>query len=105
MKNTKKHLIQGWSIILVTLLFVVPGIVYAINTVATGFQVNATAKIIDAHGTCHNVSTTDGSTQFVATKTSAEWASFRNNTPAGVSLGSCYTPLIMTVKTNDLSPP
>lgn len=66
---------------------------FSIDTVSEGFKVLSGSTVaIDAHGTCQQVSNASGVDQFVATKTSAEWSSFRSNLPSGMSLGSCSTP-------------
>lgn len=71
---------------------VIPGIVFALNTIVSGFQVSSTPVSIDAHGVCQKVNATDGKTYFVPTNTSTEWSAFRANKPAGVMLSSCVTP-------------
>ena len=78
---------------LISILFVV-SIVYAIDTVAEGYQVGSTAKTIDAHGTCRTVKTDSGSDIFVPTKTAAEWTAFRDNAPVGVTFAACSPPLV-----------
>lgn len=64
---------------------------FSIDTVATGFRVSGSGgdKVIDAHGTCHKVINANVQDIFVPTKTSAEWSSFYNNLPSGVTLDSC----------------
>jgi hypothetical protein len=65
-------------------------VVFAINTVAEGYQVNNNGTVtIDAHSTCREVSNTSGTSQFVATKTSTEWTSFLSNLPTGLSAATC----------------
>ncbi len=68
---------------------IVPLSVWAINTVATGFQTTTSDVEIDAHSTCQNVKHTWSNSYFVPTKTSAEWSAFRNNTPSDVALSAC----------------
>ena len=66
------------------------GIVYAINTVSTWYQLgNSSSQTIDAHGTCKKVVNNSGNTYFVPTNTSTEWSNFRSNLPGSVSLQSC----------------
>jgi len=55
-------------------------------TVDTGSTVT-----IDEHGICQKVANASGNRIFVPTKTAAEWAAFRNNRPAGVTLEGCLT--------------
>jgi len=74
-----------------------PVVVFALNTIATGFQVASTQVTIDAHGVCKKVNATDGKSYFVPTNTAGEWSAFRANKPSGVSLGSCGGSIDYTV--------
>jgi len=79
----------------VFLIFVIPLVVYALNTVSTGYRVNnAQTTVIDAHGVCKKVTNNSnkGLGIFVPTKILAEWNNFRNNLPSGVTLGACCVP-------------
>lgn|GEM_PF-5540349 len=68
-------------------------VVYAINTVATGYKITpGSSAAIDAHGVCNVVNNNSSSTYFVPTKTATEWSYFRSYLPSGVSLGSCCVP-------------
>lgn len=82
----KKHkLYIIWSIIIA-----LPLIVYAINTVSTGYKSTpSSTHTIDAHGVCKNVTNNSSISYFVSTKSSGEWSAFRNNLPSGVSLSDC----------------
>ncbi len=65
---------------------------YALNTVATGFQVAADElKTIVAHNVCKKVWNTGTSAHFVATKSFLEWSSFYTNTPANITIRDCYS--------------
>ena len=67
--------------------------VLAINTIATGFKVlNSTTLEIDAHGTCARITNSSGSDHLVATKTAAEWSSFRSGLPSGLTTAACSAP-------------
>jgi hypothetical protein len=89
MKSLFKKIYFKWFLLV---LILVPGVLFAINTVSEGFRINKsnTTATIDAHGVCaaptNNSSTND---YFVPTATLAEWASFRSNPPQGVTIGSC----------------
>lgn len=59
---------------------------------AQSYRVNNGAnQTIDEFGVCQNVDNSSGGDLFVPTNLAAEWLSFRNNTPAGVSLNPCTT--------------
>ncbi len=75
--------------LLLGLFVLIPALVFALNTVATGFQVSSTPASIDAHGVCQKVNATDGKTYFVPTNTSTEWSAFRANKPSGIVLAPC----------------
>ena len=67
--------------------------VEAINSLNAGFQVGISASEVDVHGICKDVNATDGNQHFIATKTSTEWNSFLNNTPSGVTVANCASPV------------
>jgi hypothetical protein len=46
---------------------------------------------VNAHSVCRNVSNNSGGNLFIPTNSAAEWQSFYNNPPAGVSLGGCVS--------------
>jgi len=50
---------------------------------------NGQTVTIDEWNECRSITNSTGSSIFVPTKTSAEWTSFRNNSPAGISLNNC----------------
>ena len=64
-KNTLKNTIA----FAVIGFLMVPLIVWAIDTVATGFRATATEKKIDAHSECYYVRSTNANDYFVPTKT------------------------------------
>lgn len=70
---------------------ILPLVVIAINTVATGYRINnATNDLeIDAHTTCKKVSNASGRDHFIPTKTSLGWQRFRDNLPASLTLCEC----------------
>lgn len=67
------------------------GVIYAINNTGEGYRViSGEPKIIDAWGVCKKVVKNTVVDIFVPTRTDTEWANFRNNLPAGVTLDECY---------------
>ena len=50
---------------------------------------NGQTVIIDEWNECRSVVNSTGAAIFVPTKTSAEWTSFRNNSPSGITLNAC----------------
>ena len=77
-------------LILLALLFGVARISASDNsTVAQNAQ-----QSITAHGTCAKVANNNASglSVYVPTQSAAEWQSFRDHPPVGVSLSSCVTP-------------
>jgi hypothetical protein len=57
---------------------------------ADSYRVNNGTRVqINEHSTCRNVENTSGRDLFVPTRTSAEWQSFRDNFPSGVTLTGC----------------
>jgi hypothetical protein len=79
--------------LLILLVICTHPIAEAINTISDGFRVNnATISQIDAHGTCTAVINNSGQDQFIATRSSTEWSSFRSTPPTGVVAGVCCQP-------------
>jgi len=65
----------------------------AINNCNDGWQINVSqTKQIDCRGVCKKVTNSCSKGIFVPTKTSNEWADFRSNRPACISLSSCVVP-------------
>lgn len=57
---------------------------------ADNYQVNSGATVrINEQGTCADVGNGTGSAIMVPTRSAAEWTSFRNGKPAGVSANIC----------------
>lgn len=78
------------SLLLILGIILSPLLVYAINSVDTGFNVASNeTKTIDAHGICKIVINNSANNYFVPTKTAEEWTAFRNYLPPGVSLEEC----------------
>ncbi len=72
-------------------------IIAVIVEASDGFTVShAQSQVITAFSTCRNVTNNSptGSAVYVPTQTSAEWASFYDNLPSGVTAGSCAGILI-----------
>lgn len=72
----------------VILLVFLPCTVWA----ADMYSVNSGATVeINEHGVCQRITNGHASGQriMVPTKTASEWASFRNNRPAGVAMAAC----------------
>ena len=67
----------------------IPTYVWGLGTVATGFQTSTTEQEVNAHGVCHGVYHSGGTSYFVPTKTASEWTAFRNYKPGSVSLDEC----------------
>ena len=83
-------------------LLIFPRMSFGLNSCNTGWQINnGSNRSINCHGTCNKVTNTIGKSQFVSTKTSAEWSSFRSNLPSGLVLSSCV-PTIISVSTGIL---
>src|SRR3989344_5006566 len=65
-------------------------LVWAINTVDTGFKVDPNElKTIVAHGVCKKVWNQDARSHFVATKTNMEWTNFYVNHPTPLTVRDC----------------
>ncbi len=54
---------------------------------------NGCSTPINAHGICYNVYNATGASIMIPWNSYAEWVSFINGRPGGVSLSSCVTPL------------
>lgn len=80
--------------ILMVLISVIPGLVYALNTESTGYQTGTSGTYVYVHSeTCQEVSHTGSSSYFVPTNTLSEWNTFKTNKPGDVTLASsCPTP-------------
>ncbi len=75
---------------LVILFFSNFQLVWAINTVDTGFKVDPNElKTIVAHGVCKKVWNQDVRSHFVATKTNVEWTNFYVNHPTPLTVRDC----------------
>lgn len=73
---------------------ILSGVAAVIEAQTTSYRVSkATPQTITAHGTCAKVTNNHASNLdvFIPTQTAAEWQSFRDHPPAGVSLTSCAT--------------
>ncbi|MDZ4790813.1 MAG: hypothetical protein SGJ17_06310 [Hyphomicrobiales bacterium] len=69
---------------------------------APSYQINnSVSATITEHFVCRDVTNTHSSGQaiFVPTNTAAEWASFYNNTPAGVTATPCDVRIYLTTGT------
>lgn len=82
--STRTQVLLGFFVALLLPIFA-----FALNTIATGFQVGATQVTIDAHGVCQVAVATDNKSYFVPTNTADEWSAFRTNKPSGVTLAAC----------------
>lgn len=82
------------SLILALCLLMLP----AVSThAANSYKVNAGATVsINEHGTCKRVKNNKSVALFVPTKTSTEWASFRNASASGATLSNCVMTCTMT---------
>lgn len=78
-------------VITVGFFVVAPTLVWALNTIATGYMVGSAEKTIDAYGVCKQMKATNGKEYFVPTKTKSEWNNFLANTPSGISVSDCKT--------------
>ncbi len=88
MFNTRNKLII--SLLLGAVFIVFPCQAQALDTCATGWKVNNGATVtVDCPAECKKVVNACGSAIFVPTKTAAEWLTFKNNLPAGVTLATC----------------
>lgn len=78
------------KLIVISILIQLHSLVFAINTVSTGFQVPAGGSMeINVHSVCRRVINNRASAVFVPTKTATEWASFVAGSLASVSVVSC----------------
>lgn len=64
-------------------------VVWGINTLLEGYQINGTEKNIKAYSTCYYVKATDGKEYFFPTATAVEFSAFVLNKPSGVTLQAC----------------
>jgi uncharacterized protein (TIGR02145 family) len=100
-KTTKfKAIIKGFfgvGLFLVIMSFFIPGIVWAINTLLTGYSVSsALPRNIDHSALCttpcKTVTVSGGRTYFIPTLSCREWQDFRDHKPADVTVTDCATP-------------
>src|SRR5690606_14267826 len=72
-------------------IFIVLFIFFSITLQAANFHTADSGIVImvDEHSVCKNVKNLNGRSLFIPTKTSAEWSSFRTNTPNNVDLSDC----------------
>lgn len=64
---------------------------------ANSYKINAGATVsINEHGTCKRVKNNKSVALFVPTKTSTEWAAFRNASASGATLSNCVITCTMT---------
>ena len=88
----KKKIFQPKILLFIVLsILIFAGVVFAINTISTGYRLNkATIMQVRSPSACYQATNT-GSTNdyFVPTKTSAELTSFVSNHPGDVTLVSC----------------
>lgn len=77
--------------IILLILLVVPELSFALNTVATGYQIptGGSPVTINAHGVCRVVRNNRSEAVFVPTKTASEWTSFRSNPLPSMTLANC----------------
>lgn len=88
MKLYDKNTLKNSFIFALIGFLMIPLMVWAIDTVATGFRATATEKKIDIIAAsepghtvndCYYVRSKTASDYFVPSKTSAEWTAFKNN--------------------------
>lgn len=77
-------------IMLLLLILVGGGDLYAINTPTEGYDLNGSESIVvNAHGICKRLINSSDTSYFVPTKIEGDWTSFLSNLPVGVTTGSC----------------
>jgi len=87
----KKKLSKKIIVLVFITICIVPLWVWAINTVATGYKTTTTDRKVNAHWICNEVKHTGWTAYFVPTKTSAEWAAVRSNSPSWLAISTCCT--------------
>ena len=93
--NWKRNIGTAFGIgVTFVLSFVVGvGLVWAINTAASGWRVdNGNTKEVhwpSSGANCNKVTNNSGHDLFVPTKTTGEWNAFSANKPSGVSIATC----------------
>lgn len=80
--------------ILIWVMAIAIGVVYALGTVSTGWQVNswtpATVDLLASYSDCRVVTAPSGKSVFIPTKTVAEWDRFKSwSTAAGITVAAC----------------
>lgn len=90
-KVKKKSITKKLIFFVVILIVLVGGLVFALNTVSTGFRTNkSTYMQVNAWSNCYQVNNTGSvNDYFIPTATSTEWSAFRTNKPSDVSLTAC----------------
>lgn len=90
-KLKKKSITKKLIFFVVILIVLVGGLVFALNTVSTGFRTNkSTYMQVNAWSNCYQVNNTGSANDyFIPTATSTEWSAFRTNKPSDVSLTAC----------------
>lgn len=86
-----------WISILLMVL-TVPLVINALDTVETGFRIDAADKVtnsdtiikVDAHGVCKLVGNASNNSYFIPTRTSLEWYLFRTYLPETDPPGEVY---------------
>ena len=89
LKFTKKYFfIFG---IVIFLLFLSSITVYALNIWNLGYRIYTQTKEVKVGSSqaCHKVTNTSSNSYFIPTRTTTEWNAFANNSPSGVTIGSC----------------
>lgn len=87
----KKSITKKLIFFAMILIVLVGGVVFALNTVSTGFRTNTSTYMqVNAWSSCYQVNNT-GTTNdyFIPTGSSTEWSTFRTNKPSDVSLTAC----------------
>jgi hypothetical protein len=92
----KKINLNIFSKIILFIFCLTPIIVFASDTVPTGFRTKKIAREITAHAICRSVKNNLEKEYFVPTKTLVEWQSFINNAPSDVALSLCVTAAVDT---------
>lgn len=87
----KKSIAKKLIFFVMILIVLVGGLVFALNTVSTGFRTNkSTYMQVNAWSNCYQINNTGSvNDYFIPTATSTEWSAFRTNKPSDVSLTAC----------------
>ena len=102
MKLYDKNTLKNIGVFTLIGILLIPAVVWAIDTVATGFRATATEKKIDivaaseawhTANDCYYVRSKTASDYFVPSKTSAEWSAYKSNhSTAEMEKWVCWVP-------------